>query len=229
MRRCELLPNSHAGTPWQQLYDSQSDSTFITTLRFDVQTFQYIIDCGFERLWDTTAIQRDDVSPFSIPRTNRRSLDAAGALGLALHYLTSSASANDLCLVFAIIPTTVQRYLDFSLSILASVLKSMPEGQISWPTDTDFEYFNTIITQRHPLLTGAFGAMDGLNLPLKESTDSDIENATYNGWLHAHFMSNVLVFSPTGKSVFIITNIYHSFILCRGYCPRGHQCSQQLT
>jgi len=41
--------------------------------------------------------------------------------------------------------------------------------------------------------------MDGLNLPLQKSASPEFENATYNGWLHSHFISNVFVFAPTGE------------------------------
>lgn len=45
---------------------------------------------------------------------------------------------------------------------------------------------------------GAVGTLDGLKLPVQVSSDSRIENAMYNGWLHSHFISNVLAFAPTG-------------------------------
>ena len=35
----QLLPDSHLATPWQVLYDSQSDHAFMTTMGFDVKTF----------------------------------------------------------------------------------------------------------------------------------------------------------------------------------------------
>jgi hypothetical protein len=56
-----------------------------------------------------------------------------------------------------------------------------------------------LIIARHPRLTGAFASIDGLNLACQTSDDPEIENATYNGWLSAHFISSVLVFSPKGK------------------------------
>ncbi|KAJ3879203.1 hypothetical protein F5051DRAFT_302326, partial [Lentinula edodes] len=52
------------------------------------------------------------------------------------------------------------------------------------------------ILARHPLLVGAFGSLDGLKLPVQTSSDDDVENETYNGWLHEHFISNVIAFSP---------------------------------
>jgi hypothetical protein len=39
LRWGELLPNPRVGTPWQRLWDSQEDCTFITTMGFDVATF----------------------------------------------------------------------------------------------------------------------------------------------------------------------------------------------
>jgi len=48
------------------------------------------------------------------------------------------------------------------------------------------------------MLVGAVGTLDGLKLPVQVSSDSRIENAMYNGWLHSHFISNIFVFLPTG-------------------------------
>ena len=50
------------------------------------------------------------------------------------------------------------------------------------------------------------GTLDGLKLPVEVSSDSQIENAMYNGWLHSHFISNVLAFAPTGL-VFSISKL----------------------
>jgi len=82
----------------------------------------------------------------------------------------------------------------------------MPEASIKWPNITKMEDIAEIIGQQHSLLAtdrtgttwGAFGSIDGLNLPLATSDDPAIENATYNRWLHAHVCSSVLVFSPRG-------------------------------
>jgi hypothetical protein len=62
----------------------------------------------------------------------------------------------------------------------------------------DYQFLSSIITARHPLLGGAFGSVDGLNLPKRTSGDVEIENSDFNSWLHSSLCSNVLVFSPTG-------------------------------
>jgi hypothetical protein len=204
LTRPQLLPNPRVETPWQQLYTSQSDRAFITTMGFDVATFDSILAAGFGRLWQETPIPRGDVNSAGQPRPWARSLDAEGALGLLLHYLSSTMHEISLQEIFALIPTTVSRYITFGLEILLQVLRSMPDAGIRWPKSADatiseFETLNGLIRERHPLLTGAFASIDGLNLPVQTSDDEDIENATYNGWLSEHFVSSVLVFSPDGK------------------------------
>jgi len=170
---------------------------------FDVATFDYILESGFEYAWLTTAIPRTDTSQTGAPHLGARSLDAPGALGLCLHYLSSTMHDVSLEQIFALIPSTVSQYIDFSLTILLTVLRKMPEARIRWPKDGPgggkFQQYNNLIIVRHPRLTGAFAAIDGLNLAVQTSLDEDIENATYNGWLSEHFISSVLVFSPEGK------------------------------
>lgn len=197
--RNELLPNPRVGTPWQRLFSTQSDRAFITTMGIDVSTFNYILDAGFARQWSIRPIPRPDQPMSAPPRLQSRSLDAAGGLGLILHYLNSTMRDVSLMQIFALIPSTVNRYIDFCLEILQDVLRDMQEAKIEWPEGEQFQEYNSLVTVRHPLLTGAFGTMDGLNLPVQSSPNQEIENATYNGWLHEHFVSSVIAFAPTGN------------------------------
>ncbi|KAJ7195965.1 hypothetical protein GGX14DRAFT_403699 [Mycena pura] len=195
--RSQLLPNPRTDTPWQALYASRSDRAFITTMGFDTTTFDYIIDNGFGAAWYATPIPRTDVSMVGDPRPWRRSLDAAGALGLVLHFLNSTMREISLQQIFALIPSTVSRYLSFALDILLGILRRMPDAAIRWPSTVDeFQLYNDSIVVRHPRLTGAFAAIDGLALPLQTADDEELENATYNGWRSEHFINSVLVFSP---------------------------------
>ena len=165
---------------------------------FDVMTFHDILRHGFERLWNETPIPRRDILSSSTPRVNRRSLDACGALGLILHYLNSTMLEVGLAQVFALVPATVSRYVTFTLRILLFTLRRMKEARIHWPVDDEFQEYNDLVLARHPLLVGAFGTMDGLNLPVQTSQDQEIENATFNGWLQDHFISSVFAFGAEG-------------------------------
>jgi hypothetical protein len=134
-------------------------------------------------------------------------LDAAGALGLALHFLNSTMREISLQQIFALIPSTVTRYIDFSLDILLHILRCMYAARIAWPNVEEMEEYAELIGRRHAALAkdqagawvGAFGSIDGLNCPIASSEDPELENASYNGWLHSHVCSNVIVFSPRGE------------------------------
>lgn len=212
--RPQLLPNPRAATPWQWLYDTQDRNAFVVTMGVDPSTFQHILDGGFEDAWNTTAIPRPDTFTHGTPRLHARSLDAAGALGLVLHFLSSSMPPTNLQQIFALIPSTVSRYINFALTILLRVLRSMPEGAIVWPDDEQMDADNSLITARHPLLVGAIASIDGLRLPTQTSSDPYIENASYNGWTHDHNTVSVLVFSPRGRylSSLFIFFIVHLFL-----------------
>ena len=200
LTRADLLPNPRTDTPWLALYHSQNDRAFITTMGFDVVTFHDILCHGFERIWNETPIPRRDVLTSSVPRVIRRSLDACGALGLILHYLNSTMLEVSLSQIFAIVPTTVSHYIEFTLRILLFTLKRMKDARIQWPVGNEFEGKNSLILARHPLLIGAFGSMDGLNLPVQTSQDQEVENATFNGWLQEHFISSVFAFGADGEN-----------------------------
>ena len=200
--RPQLCPNPRVGTPWQYLYHSHSDRAFITTMGFDIETFKSILQAGFAEMYYETPIPRDDVAATGAPRPGSRSLDAAGALGLVLHYLNSTMREISLQQIFALIPSSVSRYNTFALQILLETIRNMSDAAITWPHDeSEFKEYNSLIVNRHPQLLGAFGGIDGLNLPTQTSEDQDVENATYNGWLSEHFISSVLAFSPKGRQI----------------------------
>jgi hypothetical protein len=195
--RPQLSHNPREESAWVRLYKSQNDRAFITTMGVDVETFHYILGNGFGHAWTYTPIPRED-SQLGNPRLGRRSLDAAGALGLILHFYSSSMLEVSLQQIFSLIPTTVTRYLNFSKPLLLDTLKHIPEGHIRFTQPDQFASDNALIRQRHPLLEGAFASIDGLALPLQVSNDPEIENATFNAWKQTHYVTNILAFSPRG-------------------------------
>ena len=101
--------------PWQYLYHSHNDCAFITTMGFDVGTLESILEAGFGQKYCKVPIPHDDVEDTGVPRPGHRSLDAAGALGLVLHYLNSTMHKISLQQIFALIPSSVSRYNKFML------------------------------------------------------------------------------------------------------------------
>jgi len=109
-------------TPWQVLYNSQSDWAFITTMDVNVAIFMSLLTVGFAQCWYETPIPHDDVNVHGNPCIGWCSLDAVGALGLVLHYLSSTIHAVSLKQIFAVIPSTATRYLTFGLWLLLCTL-----------------------------------------------------------------------------------------------------------
>ena len=101
----------------------------------------------------------------------------------------------------------------------------MPHAAITWPQGDEFLELSGYVSMRHPLLQGVFGSIDGLNLPCQVSSNVEMENATYNGWLHSHFISSVIVFSSKG-----LCPLGYCFLLDVDGLSRGdHRLSYELS
>jgi hypothetical protein len=199
--REDLPPNPRMGTPAQRLLQAKNSRAYITTMGCDVATFEYLLQAGFEHTWNSTPIPREDVSARGAPRMHMRSLDARGALALALHFICSSMHERGLQQIFALTPAVCSRYLDFALDILLEVVRGVSEGEVSWWKDEqEFIFDAELIRTRHPRLKSAIGSIDGLSLTTAAAGDPEVENASYNLWKADHRTSNVLVFSPQGAS-----------------------------
>lgn len=139
------MPNPRIGSPWQFLYQSKSNRAFITTMGIDTATFQLLLDTGFEHLWNSTPIPRTDTNVHGEPCIGACSLDAAGSLGLYLHYLQSSMREVGLQLIFALIPSTVSRYLSFARQILLATLRGYPASRITWLNDDELDDMTNLV------------------------------------------------------------------------------------
>ena len=105
--------------------------------------------------------------------------------------------------IFALTTATISRYRAFAIPVLLSVLNRMPEASIAWWANEDeCDANSNLIAACHPLLLGAIGSIDSINLPIVTSDDPEVENTTYNRRPHGHFTSCVLVFSPCGVSLY---------------------------
>jgi hypothetical protein len=185
-------------TPWQHMLAGRNDRAFITTMGFNVDTFDLLLESGFQTAWDSTAIARTDVDANGVPRITRRSLDAVGGLGLCLHYLHLCMTAMSLQQISGLIPSTVSHYLNFGLDLLDATLAAMPLARVTWPNEETMKEYEDMIVARHGLLKGAFGSIDGLNLMVEVPNDPGMENATFNSWMHGHYSSQVFMFGPDG-------------------------------
>lgn len=100
--------------------------------------------------------------------------------------------------IFGLTPAVCSRYRKLGMILLLRCLKGMAKARLRWPKRSGMCRYSRPIRARHPLLTKAFGFVDGLYLPIARSSDLDMENAYYNGWCSSHYTSNILAFGPDG-------------------------------
>ena len=93
-------------------------------------TFRFIIGSGFGEQWLSRPIPCTDAHMLGKPHPEGRLLDMEDALGLALHFLNSTMLMSSLQQLFGLIPSTVPRYITFSLKILLKTLCQMPDATI---------------------------------------------------------------------------------------------------
>ncbi|CAE6430030.1 unnamed protein product [Rhizoctonia solani] len=199
--RRHLLDSPRRRTPWTSIRRSFEDQAYLQTMGLDVASFEYILQNGFEQMWNAHTILRHDVNRHGLPRLRARSLCADGALGLVLYWVTSTSTESELALIFALVPSVISRYLYFGLHILVRILRRLSESQVTWPSEDEMAYFAELIQRRHPTIEGAFGFIDGLSLPVETSSDPHQQELMYNGWLHSHRIGNILVFAPDGRVI----------------------------
>ncbi|KAI7948640.1 hypothetical protein MJO29_010305 [Puccinia striiformis f. sp. tritici] len=206
LTRSDLAGHPRFSSAWAHMRGVGNDRAFVTTMGVDVRTFEALLT-HFSQAWDNTTITRSDVNSHGAPRLHKRSLDAAGGLGLLLHWLSSTMAGHSLHQIFAITPAVCARCLQHARSILLTVLKDLQIARISWPSREDqVRSYSDLIEGKFPLLTNCFGFIDGLNLPVMVADDEEIQNVYYNGWTCSHYCSNILTFAPDGSIIHVILN-----------------------
>jgi len=130
-------------------------------MRFYALTFHQILDGGFADKRNSTLIPcaGDDTSSQGQPCIKACSLNAAGALGLALHFLSSTmweVWEVSLQQIFALVPTIVNCYLDFALDILLKTLWGIPEAAVHLPDHNEIINNNLLICACSNTSTSSF-------------------------------------------------------------------------
>jgi hypothetical protein len=173
LTRSDLSSYPMVHSAWAYMWKSRTDRAFITTMGIDVRTFDDLLE-RFSVRWDYSTIDRADVDRNGAPQTGRRSLDAAGTLGLVLHWVCSTMSCYTLQQVFAVTPAVCSQYLASGMKQLLAVLQEHPQARFLWPTtERKAREHAASIEKKYPLLTNCFGFLDGLNLPVLVSDDEE--------------------------------------------------------
>ena len=166
-----LIDPSYA--PWHTLYRSRHAGSFISIVSIDSDSFDYLLE-HFGKHYIVLS------GPGKRGRPSRI-LQKHAVLGCLLHFYTAEIRPKSLCKMFGVPPSTLSRIMGNAETALSLALKEIPEARIRWPSFEDQRLWAGLCEEKEPLVKGCFGVADGLNLPVQEPTDSDLQNAMYNG------------------------------------------------
>jgi hypothetical protein len=100
--------------------------------------------------------------------------------------------------MFGIPPSTCCRVLIKAEIALRHALRDIPEAAILWPSLDQQRQWAQLVQRKNILVEGRWGFIDGKNYRVEKPTANDIQNACYNGWLHATLITGVLCFGVDG-------------------------------
>ncbi|ETI33759.1 hypothetical protein F443_19591 [Phytophthora nicotianae P1569] len=108
---------------------------------------------------------------------------------------------SQLCLQFGAPPTTLSGAINAAEMALSRALAGFASARIAWPSLTRQKALSKLISMQQPLVSFTWGVLDGINYRIQRPSNTDIQNAHYNGWLHDVFVTGILRFSADGLIV----------------------------
>jgi hypothetical protein len=125
---------------------------------------------------------------------------------MVLHFYTNVTRQKTLCRAFGVSPATLSRTLTEAEYALAETLKCVSLARIGWPSKEEQALWAQWIKDKEPLILHKFGFIDGKNYQVQKPSNPDIQNAYYNGWLHATLVTGTLCFGADGTIIWMKIN-----------------------
>jgi hypothetical protein len=186
-------------SPFAFLLASRNDQALLNATGVDHAEFSSLLS-KFQPLFDCYTVDERTGAIVEKPTANRgrkRSIDAAGALGLVLMwYRTKGAVTRTLPLIFGLTLTPMVKWLRFAKVCLFEALADFAPKM---PSVEQTRRYMDAIGRRYPHVASVAFAADGLKLPIQPPANDVKQNKFYNGWKHGHFVTNVIVFAADGS------------------------------
>lgn len=197
---CLVQPHQ---SEWQVLYKHGSDESLINAISLSRASFEHLL----------VAFSRYYITKSSVGKRGRLSkfMDKSTVLGLLLTFYTDCMGTKTLCRMFGAPPSTINRTLIKAEKALLRALKAEPLAAIKWPTLEQQREWALLVQRKNPLVRGRWGFIDGKNFHIQKPSSFDIQNACYNGWLHATLVTGCFCFGVDGCIVWGKHNIVGSW------------------
>lgn len=201
-------------SPWRKLFDTKDDASLITITGFDHDAFDILLQL-FRPYFDgyTPWTGNQDGFTFKAITPNAkypgkaRIITAESCLGLVLAWFRFRGGEFALQGWFGFTGCHSNVWLRFGRRMLLKCLISHPLARVQMPTNEAIAKLKAIVNNRHPSLTDVYCTCDGLKLPFQSTAGLNEQSMFYNGWLHAHFVTNLFVFSADGRIIACVLNV----------------------
>jgi hypothetical protein len=216
--RCSLrLPSR---SPWQHIYNVGNDQAFITLLGFDKKSFDNMVQI-FTPYYNTMSPhpEKNVIDPphyirpipdrtihFGMVGGRPRIVDAKTCIAIMMAYYRFKGGVFVLQGWFGLTGTNILTWLRFTIIIVINILKNIPKYAIMFPDDNTIKYYQSLVKRKHPMLKDVYCVCDGLKLEMEASGNLNIQSQYYNGWLHSHYVSNLITFGADGKIIHAVLN-----------------------
>jgi hypothetical protein len=141
-------------SPWSRLYRNANYGSFLTIVGMTRNVFRELKRYLFVN-YNEGRVGR----PHSMPNSTM--------LGIILIYLGSCMRTKDLCLIFGIAPTTLQRVINKMLYMINTKLIKHEFAKVEWPSQEKKQYWASLVQAREPLVKNVIGFVDGVALAVK--------------------------------------------------------------
>ena len=196
---------SNLDTPWARILSCGNDDDFLTSIEFTRSLL-------LQRLLPHFENERSRVNYGSPYRTGpkirgrhpqHRSVDL---LAMSLWYLKTKGSTYMLCPIFGIVPASLSVWLDYSPEVLLRVVKkpSRADFEIRWPNEGEMRASSMLLQNNRtygPYLKGVFAVPDGGRMPCADYTDTNLQNAYFEGFTQGVEVTNLFVWNFYGEIV----------------------------
>ena len=211
-RRSRKIPRialkQYQQSAFRFMFDSGNNQALINCCAVDHKVFRELLDL-FKPVFDSHTIDHKTGLIKKLKRTANgkistgrpRKVDAVGVLGMVLFwYRTRGSSARAMSLAFGLTSSNMYGWLQFGQRALLYALQYQPAAKVRPPTKDDIDEYVDAVAAKYPLLgeERVWAAMDGLKLPIQQSSHWLKQNMFYNGWKSQTFVNSVFCFAPDG-------------------------------
>lgn len=204
------VSDSRRSTPWARVTVSGSDGEFGSL--FNVTRVSF-----YTELLPLFSVRREQVnygSPFRNgvkTRGRKATVHSKDLLAIALHYLCTTKSLQQLRPFFGMTQSSLAEWLDYSIRVLYQVVTSKhnKEFEIRWPTFIEQEESASLLKNEiHPVTFSQdiFGITDGGRFPCADYINLNVQNAFSEGYTQRAEVTNVFVFNFKGELIFAAIN-----------------------